>query len=242
MCRCHIPSSRDLTPRTNRGNVLHVSSTLKSVRVTGALTAGVLWAPLALLLILSGGASGHALAIAGLVMTTLVGWVLAPQAARSRGLGVSTAVTFSVLAVSSGAFLYGLLFALIKRLEPITAVGFGMLGLLVLGLPLTIIGVKLAIVWTVVVRKLALRMLLVGAMALLTLGCTFTSVYGPLSSTAAVGDQIEFIVNPDCGLDQMHFDIDGSLWMPTTIDPTDRWFAIAHNLLRGSSSAPRPRR
>jgi hypothetical protein len=57
---------------------------------------------------------------------------------------------------------------------------------------------------------------------LLTIGCTYSSVYAPLSSPAAVGDWVEYIVSTSCGLDWMSFDIDGSLWVPVSIDPADR--------------------
>jgi hypothetical protein len=44
----------------------------------------------------------------------------------------------------------------------------------------------------------------------------------PHSSPAGAGDTVSYTVYTTCGLDAMAFDIDGSLWVPATIDPADR--------------------
>jgi len=63
---------------------------------------------------------------------------------------------------------------------------------------------------------------LLATIAVAAIGCDVVSVYAPHSSRARVGSSVEEIVNTDCGLDGMSFDIDGSLWVPTTIDPAER--------------------
>lgn len=128
-------------------------------RLVGALTAALLWLPVALLLLAAADPRGQALALAGLVVSSAVGALLMPRAVASRGMAAGTAVLFAVIAVSAGAFLFGLLFAILDRRFPLDAIGFGLVGLLFLGIPMVILGTNLALVWVAIVRKLATRRL-----------------------------------------------------------------------------------
>lgn len=64
--------------------------------------------------------------------------------------------------------------------------------------------------------------LLLVAMVGLAAGCDVTSVDAPHSSPTTVGSSVEAIVSTECGLDGMSFDIDGSLWVPKDINPSER--------------------
>ena len=57
---------------------------------------------------------------------------------------------------------------------------------------------------------------------LLLAACTYSADHVPLSSPAEVGDHITWEVDVHCGLDNAVFDLDGSLWVPTTIQERDR--------------------
>lgn len=49
-------------------------------------------------------------------------------------------------------------------------------------------------------------------LALLLGACAYSATYGPHTSPAEIGVEAELIVASDCGLDNMVFDHDGSLW------------------------------
>jgi hypothetical protein len=124
----------------------------------GAVVAASLWSPLALLLL--GGSDdprGQALAFAGLVVSPLVGGLLTDRALTSGGLGAGVAFQFAVVSVLPGALLVGLLFALLDGHNPFFALGFAIVGLVFLGIPLLILGFKLALVWVAIVRWLLRR-------------------------------------------------------------------------------------
>ena len=59
-------------------------------------------------------------------------------------------------------------------------------------------------------------------MALLLGACSYSDTYGPVTEPAEVGVEAELIVATDCGLDNMVFDHDGSLWVPAAIDDRER--------------------
>jgi hypothetical protein len=54
------------------------------------------------------------------------------------------------------------------------------------------------------------------------LAACVSTEYAPHSEPIEVGESVEQIVATDCGLDNMVFDIDGSLWVPTVITEGDR--------------------
>lgn len=139
--------------------MLLMSSTLERrwmrPRFLGALVAALLWLPAVLLLLPTGDSRGQAFSLAGLVVSPLVGALLTPRAMASRGLGASTAVLFAVMSVAAGALLFGLLFAILEGLDPLNALGFGLVGLLFLGIPMLIGGTNLAMVWVALVCRLA---------------------------------------------------------------------------------------
>jgi hypothetical protein len=125
----------------------------RSVRLRGAATAAGLWLPLAVVLGRSADPRGVALAIAGLVASPVIGWVLAFQARRSTGLGFRTAGLFAVAAVAVGACLWGLTFAVIDGRDAADAFGFAAVGLIFMGIPLVIMGTLLALAWIPLVKR-----------------------------------------------------------------------------------------
>ena len=124
-------------------------------RFIGGLVAAALWLPAALLLWWTGDVRGQALAFAGLVTSPTVGVVLGPLALVSQDMGAATAILFSVIAVPIGAFAFGTICAILEGRDLLDGIAFGFAGLLVLGLPMLILGINLALVWIVVVRRLA---------------------------------------------------------------------------------------
>jgi hypothetical protein len=65
------------------------------------------------------------------------------------------------------------------------------------------------------------RLALLG-LAMSVWGCAWTSVYASVTGPAQVGAPAELIVFSDCGLDNMVFDHDGSLWAPIAISESER--------------------
>ena len=63
---------------------------------------------------------------------------------------------------------------------------------------------------------------LVAALALLLGTCSWSSEDAPHTGPAEVGVEAELIVSSDCGIDNMVFDHDGSLWNPTVIKDSER--------------------
>ena len=70
-------------------------------------------------------------------------------------------------------------------------------------------------------RVMGTRLLCVAIVATAA-GCDVRSVYAPHSRATALGTSVEAIVSTECGLDGMSFDIDGSLWVPKEIGPSER--------------------
>jgi hypothetical protein len=66
------------------------------------------------------------------------------------------------------------------------------------------------------------RLLAVAITLLLAQACTYSSVYAPHPSPAQIGESVAYTVGTRCGLDSMAFDIDGSLWVPVSIEAADR--------------------
>jgi hypothetical protein len=66
-------------------------------------------------------------------------------------------------------------------------------------------------------RKLAIAISLLVAQA-----CTYSSIWEPHSSPAQIGESVSYTVSPRCGLDSVAFDLDGSLWVPVSIEAADR--------------------
>lgn len=66
-------------------------------------------------------------------------------------------------------------------------------------------------------RRLAFAISLVVAQA-----CTYSSIWEPYSSPAQIGGTVSYTVSPRCGLDSVAFDMDGSLWVPVSIEAADR--------------------
>jgi hypothetical protein len=65
-----------------------------------------------------------------------------------------------------------------------------------------------------------MRRFIAGALALvIAQACTYSSVTAPHSSPVPIGETVSYTIYTTCGLDAMAFDIDGSLWVPTTIEP-----------------------
>jgi hypothetical protein len=60
------------------------------------------------------------------------------------------------------------------------------------------------------------------ALTLLLAACTYSAEHAPLSSPSEVGVSVTWEVDVHCGLDNALFDLDGSLWVPTTIQERDR--------------------
>lgn len=138
--------------------MVRMSSMLRSLAEhwqIGAFVAAALWSPVALVLLATNDPRGTALALAGLIVSPVVGVLLTPNAIASGGLGAGTAFQFAWMAVSSGAFVFGLLFALLDNHNPLAAVGVGLVGLLVLGIPMLILGTNLALGWVAIVRRIA---------------------------------------------------------------------------------------
>jgi hypothetical protein len=50
------------------------------------------------------------------------------------------------------------LFALLEGHSPLGAIGFGVIGLVFLGVPMFILGINLALLWVAIVRRLVRRM------------------------------------------------------------------------------------
>lgn len=123
-------------------------------RWQGAIAATLLWLPFALIVIITGDPRGVALGAGGFLVSPLVASMLTDQAVASRGLGAWVAIRFTVASVLAGAFVFGLFFAIISERSPLDAIGFGLIGLVVLGIPLVILGFNLALIWVAVVRRL----------------------------------------------------------------------------------------
>jgi len=147
----------ELTSGCYQANMILMSSTLSPQiprRPLGAVVAALLWLPVALLVIATGDPRGVALGAGGLLVSALVGSLLTDQAIASRGLGAWVALRFAGVSVLSGAFVFGLLFAVLAGHSPFDAVGFALFGLVFLGIPLVILGFNLALIWVAVVRRL----------------------------------------------------------------------------------------
>ncbi len=125
----------------------------------GAVVAAALWAPMSALLILlaPNDRVGWALSIAGLIVSPLVGAILAPEAVATRGRGAWIAALFSLMAVPGGAFAFGLVLAILTGFGPDAAISAATLGLLLLGIPFATFGFHLALVWVAIVRRLSRR-------------------------------------------------------------------------------------
>jgi hypothetical protein len=120
------------------------------------MMAALVWLPIGALLLLAGASDddrGRALVIAGLPVSAAVGWILAPRAMTTQGLGFGTAIRFAFLAVLVGGLLWGVLFALISGQAADDAVSFAIIGWIFLGIPMVILGVNLALVWIAVLRR-----------------------------------------------------------------------------------------
>ena len=87
-------------------------------------------------------------------MSPVVAALLTERAAASRGFGAAVAIQFATVSVLVGSLLSGVLFAILDGHDPGDAVGFALVGLLFLGIPLLILGVILALLWVTVVRWL----------------------------------------------------------------------------------------
>jgi hypothetical protein len=124
-----------------------------SVRLRGSAFAAGLWLPVAAVLGLSADPRGVALAIASLVASPVIGWVLALKASRSTGLGFRTAGLFAFAAVALGARLWGLTFAVIDGKDAADALGFAAVGLIFMGIPLVFMGTLLALAWIPLVKR-----------------------------------------------------------------------------------------
>jgi hypothetical protein len=66
------------------------------------------------------------------------------------------------------------------------------------------------------------RNLAVAISLLVVLACTYSSIWEPHSSSAQIGESVSYTVSPRCGLDSVAFDLDGSLWVPASIEAADR--------------------
>jgi hypothetical protein len=60
------------------------------------------------------------------------------------------------------------------------------------------------------------------ALTLLLAACTYSAEVVPHSSPVEVGDSTRGEASVRCGLDNAVFDLDGSLWVPSTIPEEDR--------------------
>lgn len=123
-------------------------------RLVGAGVAAVLWLPAFLLLAVSLDPMAVALVWAGFIVAPIVGGLLAPRAAASRGLGAGTAIRFALLSVVLGATLWGVFAAVQMRSNPLEGLIFALLGLLFLGIPMLILGVNLSLVWIALLRRI----------------------------------------------------------------------------------------
>lgn len=123
----------------------------------GALIAAALWTPVGFAFVATGDPRGTAVALAGLVTSPVVGALLSPNAVASRGMGAGTAILFSLIAVSAGGLVFGLSFAFLDQRSPFEAVGFALVSLIFLGIPMLILGTHLALVWVALVRRVAGR-------------------------------------------------------------------------------------
>lgn len=121
----------------------------------GAIAAAFVWLPVAVLVIGPGDPMGVALGIAGLIVSPLVAILLTDRAVASHGLGAWVAIRFAFVSVFAGAFLFGLFFAAAAGHSLADAIGFGLLGLVFLGIPMFILGFNLALLWVAVVRWVA---------------------------------------------------------------------------------------
>lgn len=125
----------------------------RSVRLRGAAIAAALWLPLAALMASPQDPRGVALAMAGLCVAPIVGWLVALQARSSTGLGLRTALLFAGASVALGTPVWGLTFAVLDRHEVADALGFAAVGLIFLGVPVLMLGTLAALVWIPLVRR-----------------------------------------------------------------------------------------
>lgn len=126
------------------------------LRVRGAAIAFGLWLPFAAPMVGMGGvnlSSAVALAVIGMLVAPAAAWRLAPRALVGGGLGASTAITFAVQTVVAGAFLYGLFLSVTSGQGLHTAIATGAVALIVMGIPMLILGTKLALLWVAIVRR-----------------------------------------------------------------------------------------
>lgn len=131
-------------------------------RLLGAIVAVLLWTPATLLFAAAKPDEvAIALIVAGFPVSGGVGALLAPAAVQSGGMAYRVAVRFAALAVLIGAFVWALLIALLHPENQSflgAVVGYAVLGLLVMGLPLLLFGFNAALLWTAIVRGVARRL------------------------------------------------------------------------------------
>ncbi len=133
-----------------------MAAATRDPRRVGACAALVLWVPIALAFLLSTrdpDVRYVALGIAGAIMSSLIGWWLGPTAARSSGIPYALATAFASVAVLGGSVLWAALFVIFDRQKPADTLGFALVGLIFLGIPLLAVGFNLALLWAAIVRR-----------------------------------------------------------------------------------------
>ncbi len=116
-----------------------------------------MWLPLALIAVSPREADVRyaALGIAGLLVSSIVGAILGPIAVCSSGMPYRVASLFALTAVLVGSVVWGALFTVLTSGNVGDTLGFAVVGLIVLGIPLLILAFNLALLWAVLVRRLA---------------------------------------------------------------------------------------
>lgn len=145
------------------GSTASMTEPWRNARFVGAGVAALLWAPVALILaLLEPPPSFVVLGIAGFPVSAAVAALMAERAISPRTLSYSVAAAYAVVAILVGALVWAVPFALSATTEGNFAWALftnAVLGLIVMGIPLFVLGFILALLWSVILRSLARKVL-----------------------------------------------------------------------------------